>query len=77
LKCRLEPQAGTRGGPVREKFLTHAQAVGCLFLDSVPPLLFGAINHYYCSGPLKSEVVELSLRVVDVEINDDFTGPDL
>jgi hypothetical protein len=31
----------------------------------------------YCSGPLKSEVVELSPRVVDVEINDDFTGPDL
>ncbi len=31
----------------------------------------------YCSGPMKSEVVERSPRAVDVEINDDFTGPDL
>jgi hypothetical protein len=32
---------------------------------------------HYCSGPLKSEVIELSPRLVDTEINDDFTGLDL
>jgi hypothetical protein len=30
----------------------------------------------YCSGPLKSEEIELSPWAVGVEITNDFTGPD-
>ena len=30
---------------------------------------------FCCSGPQGSKVTGLSPRVVDVEINDDFTGP--
>jgi hypothetical protein len=34
------------------------------------------ISSHYCSGPLKSEEIELSPWAVGVEITNDFTGPD-
>ncbi len=50
---------------------------GALPTRRAPSWLQSPMGFTYCSGPMKSEVVERSPRAVDVEINDDFTGPDL
>ena len=67
--------AGTQVAPLLKAAEPDGHTIGQLHITVYRHVLMNKMP--YCSGPLKSEVTELSPRVVDVAINDDFTGPDL